>query len=495
MKLIIKLAITLSLFSFCSIDYNKINNPFIYINNKKFYNNGKEFFPIAINYIITVRIDSNNVLWPSPYSGYNINTYQKLNHEICLNQLNADMELIKELGFNTVRFVGFSNVTTYDSISNISIESKSFSNENSKFFLNNDNDYNNFYNALDTLFKIVDKNGLKSILLFNILKPENNKLHNHYLKIASNFKNNTSIMAYDLFNEPLYFDSLERTKEDVCRFVKNWNDSFKKTSPNHLITIGLVGIREVIEWDPNILDVDFISFHPYEYEPEKVRNEIRWYGKYVKIPWIIGETALSSDDIKVSYKEQLEFANKVIIQTINCGGVGFSWWQYKDAEWAEYQSNYLGVINNKGTTYTKKGNIIHGSIKPVYSAFKNINLSKTDTCACLENYYNYSNFTDFCLKGFLLNENNEPIEGGVILAWSKDWKYSFHTISKNDGSFELYSNTKLYHWKASATEYSLNRGYVDSDNAVYETINNALVYNLKNIIIKKIEQSNLEKNT
>lgn len=145
---------------------------------------------------------------------------------------------------------------------------------------------------------------------------------------------------------------------------------FREHAPNHLSTIGLTGIREVFEWDPNILSFDFISFHPYEYEPNQVLNELYWYGKYVTVPWIIGETSFPAENDSVKYEDQNKFAIKTLDQTCNCGGIGYSWWQYKDVKWGSYHSDYMGILNWKNTTVNEKGNVVFGTVKPLENVFK-----------------------------------------------------------------------------------------------------------------------------
>lgn len=65
----------------------------------------------------------------------------------------------------------------------------------------------------------------------------------------------------------------------------------------------------------------------------------------------------------------------------------------------------------------------------------------------------------------LTDENNKPIQGGVILAWNQYWSHSFHTVTKPDGSFELLGNFPFYHWMASASAYSMIRADVLPDTA------------------------------
>ena len=238
----------------------------------------------------------------------------------------------------------------------------------------------------------------------------------------------------------------------------------KKSAKNHLTTIGLAGIREVFEWDPNMLNLDFITFHPYEYEPEQVRNEIYWYGKYIKKPWMIGETAIPADNDSITYEEQKLFAKNTLKQTINCGGSGYAWWQYKEVVEPKYHATYMGVVD------------LEDNEKPVTNAFKEFIPIVTDTCECFDNYYNYSNCDSFSLKGVVVDERDKPIEGALILGWNERWSHSYHTLTKKDGSFELLGCYTFYHWMLSATEYTMERGDVYPDSlTVKDNENNPYV--------------------
>lgn len=460
---------------------------FISIKENKFVLDGKEFYPVAVNYLLSFQTDGSSI-WPSPSNHYgNSSKFLYTTRDSCLLQLKADMELIKEMGFNTIR-LGMEP--------SFNAETKELSmgmqmgRERDTTLILSKGDYNPFLNALEELFATIDSAGLKVIFLTRIL-PGEAITEDHIIKIALHFRNNPTILAYDFFNEPLYFDTPERPKKEIFNLVRGWRTIMTRYAPNHLCTIGLEGIREVFEWDPNILDIDFVSLHPYEYEPDQVRNEIYWYGKYIEKPWIIGETSLSADDDSVSYEDQKNFAHKTFAQSYNCGAAGYSWWQYKDVEWHSYHANYMGVVNVKGETKTKKSNlVVIGTPKPVVDVFKNFDAtSPKDSCICLENYYNYSPNKDFKIKGILLDEDNDPIQGGVILAWNEWWTHSYHTVTKEDGSFELYSNYPFYHWMASATKYSMVRGDVSPDTARVDS-DKIPTLNLGKISIEKLSYIN-----
>ena len=433
---------------------------FVSIYKNKFHLNGKEFYPLAINYFVSARLDEDNY-WACPCFDYNTDPkYTYPSKDSSLKELKADMDLIKEMGFNSVRLVGMCEIQVDEKNGELTFSAKNSTHEKS-FSLSSDASYKKYFSVLSELLDVVDKAGLKAILLTKV-RPGIKSSENHLRKLAIQYKNNTTIMAYDLFNEPLYFDEAPRSKKEVYEFVNGWKKILDMYAPNQLSTIGLEGIREVFKWDPNILNVDFISLHPYEYEPEQVRNEMFWYGKYISKPWIIGETAISADGDSIGYDLQKTFANKTLRQAYNCGAAGYSWWQYKDVNWHLFHADYMGVLNHIGETHTHKDNIaIQGTRKPVAEEFLKFDpTAKKDSCICLNNYYDYSQLHDSRITGRLVDENKKPIDGGVVLGWNENWLHSYHAITKADGSFSLTGNFSFYHWMASATRYTMVRGDV-----------------------------------
>jgi len=444
------------------------NTPFVSLHENSFYLDGKPFYPVAVNFLVSLQA-GNGEVWPTSSINYfEGSKYEFVTKDSSLKELSRQMELIKDMGFNSVRMVGAGEVKSRPGDEFLTVQAFVGNERDTTIVLNDSTAYSNYLNALEILVDIAGESGLKVVLLSSIT-PDSTKFENHLEKLVTHFKDNTSIMAFDLFNEPLYFDPKERTKPEVRAITSHWNQIVKKNSPNHLTTIGLTGIREVFEWDPDILDVDFISFHPYEYEKEQVRNEMYWYYKYVDKPWIIGETAIPADGDSVSYESQAEFARKTMIQARDCNAKGYTWWQYKDVNWPKFHSSYMGVLNRTGTTLTSNGNRVSGTLKPVVKEFKNFQPdSKKDSCLCFDNYYNYSESPQFRLIGNVVDDEGNPIEGAVVMAWSEDWLKLNHTITKKDGSFELKADFQLNHWIASAIYYDMSKAYVQKEGAVTE---------------------------
>jgi hypothetical protein len=445
--------------SISSTSTAQVDPKFISIQNNSFYLEGKPFYPKIINFVVQLRF-SETEMWPAISSSYSPNGSLPYNDRISsLKDLQAHLNLAKDLGYNTVRFVGIGEPEIRDrATGKMNFKASVGDNHNYPIYLESETDYSKYLNALDDLLNTAQNAGLKAIFTTRLFQ-EAPETELNLAKIARHMKDNTSLFAYDFFNEPLYFDSLERRKKDVYYITLKWQQIAKQNDPNHLTTIGLANQRELFEWDPNLLNVDFVSFHPYEYEKEQVRNEMYWYSHFVKKPWIIGETGISADNDSVTYQDQADFAQKTLQQNYNCGGIGYSWWQFKDVDWKHFHQDFLGVVSLKGTTNTTKGEIVYGTPKPINKVIQEFDVSQPKgVCECFPNYYNFSNNSKFRVTGKMVDNDDNPIEGGEILAWDASWINHHVTTTKADGTFELYSEYEFYHWMVSAPFFDRVRG-------------------------------------
>jgi len=468
------------------INYSKTAG-YVILDSGKFKLEGRAFYPIALNYMVSIQAD-NAGIFACSYKGYGPESKHRFtNRDSCFNELLNDFTLVHKMGFNTLRLVGIGEEFVEDRNTGLLSIGVGIGNErDSTLLLNNEKSYMLYWNAIEKLLSIADEAGLKVIFLTRVFH-EIPATEEHLGKLTARFALNTTVFAWDLFNEPLYFDSLLHKKNEVAAITSKWNQIVKENSPNHLTTIGLASMREVFEWDPNLVNVDFISFHPYEYEHEQTRNEMYWFSKNVHKPWMIGETAIPADNDSISYDLQRRYAFGMLAQAYNCGAIGFSWWQFKDVEWSDYRANYYGILNRHGeTTVTDKGTVF-GSPKPAQDAFIHYKPEPSPGgCLCMDNYYNYSSNDKFLLIGKILDEYEQPIEDAVILAWDEYWINSFHSVSKKDGSFELKSSFPLYHLKATATLYSVYEEHLDPKTATINEKNIPFI-EVKPIALEKIK--------
>ena len=481
---IFSITILITVISSCGED-DKRNSDFVKLISGEFYLRDKPFIPLVLNYRVSL-LSNKNEIWPAPYKGYyNGSHFRAFNIEASLKDMESDFQLIKDLGFNCVRLVGIGEQFVKDTTNGVLALKAFFDNDKEEEIILNGKNYELYTKAIDDVLKIAKQKELKVIFLMKV-SPEIPATEAHLERILKTFKDKDEIFAYDFFNEPLYFDKPERDKMDMFAFTKRWYEIFKKNAPNQLCTVGLTGVREVLAWDPNLVNVDFLSMHPYEYEPKQVRNEIYWYGKYIKKPWIIGETSLPADGDSVNYDIQKHFAEATLAQTFSCGGKGYSWWQYKDVEWDSYHMSFMGVLNRKGETNTSASEVVQGTLKPVAMVFKSTAIKPDSVkCICLENYYNYSVFKKYKLRGRIVDDNSKPIEGAIILGWNEDWSKSYHTISKSDGTFDLMGPFPFYHWRASSTIHTVVRGDLQQD-LLKIGIDSVPYINIETLTVKKI---------
>jgi hypothetical protein len=426
---------------------------FIYTSGKDFRVKDKRFFPLMLNYSVSIR-NINGVYFPTGIKEYeNPDLFEGNCKDSSLNVIRGHFKLIKELGFNTIRLIGFDKVSR-----NEKGEYGFFVNkENSSEFLSVKDGSSEIIHALNDVIDIAKELDLRLMIL--IKPPINNAdIETFTQKILSSFQNEQTIFAYDFFNEPLYFDinddasSIFRKKKDAFDIVSNWKEMMTCNAPNQLFTIGFAEPIEVFEWDPTILPVDFVNMHTYH--PLRVPNEIYWYSKNIDKPWMIGETSLPADNDSIPYSDQVQFLKEAYLRMKNCGGSGFGWWAFQDVTtWGTFEHNYTSLLNHEGVTYTADGkHRILGSVKPAGLEVKNLSkLKLSDSCPCWSNYYNMIGYENYVVEGRVLKAGVlKAANGAVIRGWNKDWSIGANTFTDENGNFTLYSNTEFVHFEVSA---------------------------------------------
>ncbi len=432
------------------IEYLK-NNNFVYLQNNKFKINDTTFFPLMLNYSVSIRKIDNEYVLSSIKDYESPNDFEGNTVDSSLIVLKGHLQLIKELGFNSIRLIGLNSINTSEKKPFFMV----YKHKNEHLEIKKDN-YKIIFSVFKQFLKIADDLDLRVMVLLKA--PINDKeLEDFTISLFKEFKDNPTIFAYDFINEPLYFDNKDlksddrkRTKESALEIVEHWKEMMIENAPNQMMTIGFSEPIEVFEWDPAILPVDFLAFHTYQ--PLRVPNEIYWYSKYTQKPWMIGETALPADNDSISYTEQTQFLKEVYRRTVNCGGLGLAWWSFQDVNWGGFEHNYTSIMNHKGKTYTKDSTYcILGTLKPVAYEFKNLNKYKPNfDCPCMSNYYNMLGYKNYVLSGKIVDEDNNPVEGAVIRGWTNYFGIGSNTYSNADGIFHLYSNDKYSNFEISA---------------------------------------------
>lgn len=428
------------------------SDAFVTIEKNGFSRSGEAFFPLMLNYVVEFRY-SKNQYFISPLKAYEIDEQFEHNDSILTaNQLRGHFRLIREMGFNSIRVC----LDRLDSV-------------NTKFYypagyrpLLIEDDHDIILNCMSDLIQIAGEEKLQVMML--IKAPYEVDAIIEFTKLLlERFKNNPTIFAYDFFNEPIYFDrqhdregnAYERPKTEAAEIADGWRNLMDEFAPHQLFTIGFSEPIEVFEWDPSMLDVDFLCFHTYH--PLRVPNEIYWFANYTKKPWMIGETSLPADDSIVSYADQELFFSDVLQRVKNCNGIGLGWWEFQEIPGAHFEAQYAGILSREGVTKTKDGKFsILGTPKPVVNSIrKAASIPKSDACDCMVNYQNIVGYTNYLLSGSVFDfDSGLPIEGAVIRGWNENWTVGLNSFTLNDGSFKLFSNDKCFHYEISAPGYS-----------------------------------------
>jgi len=418
---------------------NKSNTEFIYIDHQVFKLKQDTFFPIMLNYVVDFR-DFNHKTCISACKAYEKpDNYEYQTKEASLQQLEAHFQLIKKMGFNTLRIC-------FDRMVCDSNNHYYFPTDHESLYIKDD--YKKIITALNECIQIASKADLRVMLL---IKPpiQNEELEHFTIRLLKNFKSNPYLFAYDFMNEPLYFDNEpKRTKKEAIKIVNQWKKLMNKYAPFQLFTIGFSEPIEVFEWDPSILPVDFVQIHTYH--PLRVPNEIYWYSKYIHKPWMVGETALPADNDSISYDIQRQFMIDAFHYTVDCGGCGFGWWEFQEVKNAHFEAQFTGLLNHDSITMCGNYQII-GTLKPAAYEINTLKKYKKNLPHQATNYYNMMMYSNLCLSGKIINKStNQPVEGAVIRGWNDNWSIGMNTFTNKDGIFTLYSNDVCTHFEISA---------------------------------------------
>ena len=412
-----------------SCDDSKKETPqgFVYLEDNVFKLDGDVFFPLMINYKVDFRkIGDDVIVSPAKYYG-ETRDYETNTRDDILEQFAEHLQLVKDLGFNTIRIC----------INIIKKDDKGcfFETDAGRLYINDNVD-----RIIEGLDDIVSVAGEKDIKVMFLMKPAmDDELKNYTAAVLRHFADNPSIFAWDLMNEPLYFDKEpKRKKEDAFAIVSGWRDMVRKNAPHHLFTIGFAEPIEVFEWDASILPVDFVEIHTYN--PLRVPNELWWYSQYIGKPWMVGETSLPADNDSISYDSQRRFMVQAYQRTIDCGGIGFGWWEFKDAPNMNFEGEFSGLLNHENV------------LKPVAYEFKNLkNLKPGDMPELPVNHYNVLAYENFLITGRVVDKNTgKGIPSAVIRSWNKKWSVGLNAYTNENGEFTIYTNDECVHFEVSA---------------------------------------------
>lgn len=506
----------LSLF-ICGIFVITMQGQYVTIEGRQFKDeNGEDFYPVICNYAADIIHDGLGNFNIAPSAAYGVNWgYDCVPMTTCyFDAFFHDFTEIRNMGFNAIRLMGPN--AEKDSVTPIGFSyfinywaNPNYKNQIIKDLSPNyssDPSMDLLLNSLDDILAVAGLCSLKVILV-----PSRGRLAQSqdavndvadYLKVfGAHFANNPDVLAYDLYNEPTWVDHLsvfdsayDHTKFQVCQYVRSWYDSLKLGDPNHLVTMGLgtFNYHDVIEWDPGIMKLDFISEHIYpafrieeNYNIDtamiRFKDELIWTARNVPIPWIIGETGFAGTDnsfppfnkpkytdsvythqpyVWGSLADQKAFADTALKLMRDCGASGISWWQFQDTYWgqnpdstspAAYKESFFGLLNS-GNWDTVTG--YETFRKPAVESFQTFDPTASpgpfpEQTLMYYNPYNFDETDSHMITGYVkeLNTGN-PINNAVILINSKiratehdstiGYAYPHYTFSDTSGTFHCY---------------------------------------------------------
>lgn len=452
------------------------NQPYVYLKGKIFNKDNQPFYPVVMNYLLNLNSSEDpNItglplpdLWVSPdHQIFPTNICSATDQDSANVFLASDFARLKSLGFNTLRLVGLAAMynKTGDSSTKISVVKSPDADHGFQVNYTATGVKAKLFNAIENVLTLANDAGLKVILLAgdSYIHRTDGASANYvtYLgELANNFKNNSTILAYDLDNEPGAKWQITNDKQTNCAQSKAWYDAIRAYDMNHLITMGIFGREDLANWDPNILSVDFLSFHVYGWPFTSNLNsyqnrylaQLKWIQNNIKTPWIIGETSVSAINNSFNCQsntvtgwnteiEQQQFAAYSQTKTRSAGGSGYSWWAYHD-------------ITHTAATPSEAFEGIYSLCdrkKPSADEFNENHNWLNYTCNNLPvpadiDYYNYDpNITyPYTIIGRLVDGNNgfAPIKDGIIIGRAENQPSSI-TFSKSDGTFKVCSNTLM----------------------------------------------------
>lgn len=446
---------------------------YIVLKENIFHEGASTFYPMVMNYSVDVfssSKDSSNHFYASPRKGYHPSYGNKTGESTTPwgsdstkthAAIKAHFTSIKDMGFNTIRLTGFKATDAFDkgfdTWTKIDVSNTKVGNANIK---------NGLIPLLKTILSYAEENELRVILLLSAVETEEENQLNFLSTIAQGLSENKTIMAYDLYNEPIYFDRGDYSKKETTTFVEKYNKAIKDSSPNHLTTIGLTHYKIVGEWDPELMDVDFLSFHTYPYWSknlsllERFESKLYWISKNITKPWIVGETGLNTieecDPLNLAsgtVEDQLTFINYSLNKFRAAGASGYSWWSFQDTRVklkgdCPLESCYGLVHRTKDYYLNSNKEEVLGKLKHDVNTLPFKEFSTTSPYKIPfwgeikkpkdEHYYNIDYLPNHKKAfGRVVAQDGSPIEDAIITLVNTESKSQYSTFSKSDGTFCL----------------------------------------------------------
>jgi hypothetical protein len=374
---------------------------YIHITDKQFRDaNGRDFYPLIMNTKMDI-VHPGGTLSGTPLLTYSLQ-YDEDEGLDCFNQEDCDRDIlaqfnrIKAMGFNGIRVMGISprfatnyrNLFTSRRFTGFTLATQT-NNPWKEYFVPIQRPYNQSPQAdflikqYEKILQLAAQVPQPFYVVFNLLNYYSQDVVTHrpydiqvispyYAEfldvVASRLCSYPNLLAYDLFNEPMYFEQMDLAKEDACQLVNLWTYVIKRHC-NQLVTLNNIW-NDMYEWGPASMNIDFYSVHFYpdrreelfssqealEISLERFRCMANWYKHNCPMPWIIGETGFSciaGSDYPVVHgdmEQQETWAKQTLDISRNSGASGYSWWFDQETCWNTYEDGFGLLYHGKRFT-------------------------------------------------------------------------------------------------------------------------------------------------
>ncbi len=253
-------------------------------------------------------------------------------------KINKDLKLISDLGLNTIRIF-----VQYEDFGKANVKKQKLE----KLKITVDLAQKNNLKVIVTLFDFYGDYSIRDWTL----------THRHAEKIVSAFKNNQTIIAWDIKNEP-DIDFKNRGKENVLKWLEYTSKEIRKYDPNHLITIGWSNYTTA----KNLTEfVDIVSFHHFN---DNFENNFLSLKKTIKKPILLEEFGTPSYRsiwnlfLGDSQKSQARYHENMQMNLSRHSVSHLSWTLYDFTQipvsvagllpWKRNKQKYFGFIDKNG---------------------------------------------------------------------------------------------------------------------------------------------------
>jgi hypothetical protein len=424
----------------------------------------RRYRPCVVNYAVQFRLSlSTGEYFVTPYPGYSTKhgtdppygmspaeqqqwpggVWYIGTETECVEKLHRDLTLLACNGFNTLRIVGIGPSFVDDDII-FPIEAA------------NPATISSYLDLLTWLLDELGTHDLKAILLIgantngNFAQWQHAELFRSFLReLGTRVADHPSVLALDLYNEPgwLYPNTSDINKLATAHWIADSYWTLKSVAPNQLVTIGLTHPGSEVEWDPALAQVDFVSYHFYGRRDasspasEKVAALSYWAKQTAVRPWIIGETAVGGTDNPAmtaavgSELDQLDYAVASMKRSLDCGGDGYSWWQYQEVKWGDDYGDTMGLLTRLDAIDPSNSE----RKKPVFSAFRLYPgaIRNPANAAKPSIYPNLDSHPQVVLQGTVIDSAGKPLGDASVRAKVGTSSEVLLTLSEPDGTFEL----------------------------------------------------------